>query len=164
MNPYLVQAILAALPLLGFVLDFKNGMLWGGAGLTIFVACTYLFFILRLLLPERFYRIGFFLLLILLGSAVTQFLKSELGTYAFLLPVSLCVLTPVDFFRKRRRSKLLAKKNWLRGFYFWGLLVGYGALSEWLLRGLGIHVAAHPAGSFFLLGLAMVLLPEGIKK
>lgn len=163
-NPYLLQAVLASLPLLGWVLDLKSGVLWGGMGVLILMACTYLFFFLRLLVPERSYRLSFFLLLFLIGVAGAELLKQELGNPAFILPVSLCVLTPPDFFRNKRSSGLLAKKNLIRGFYLWILLAGHGALSEWGLKGLGVHFAAHPAGSFFFLGLAMVLLPEGIKK
>ena len=163
MNPYLLQAVLAGLPLLGWVRDAKSGVLWGGMGVIIFMASTHLFFILRPILPERFFRFGFFLLLILIGASGIEFLKQELGVAAFILPASLCVLTPPDFFRRQRSSKLLAKKNLIRGFYFWALLAGHGILSEWV-RHLGIHFAAHPAGSFFLLGLAMALLPEGVKK
>ena len=163
MNPYLLQAVLAGLPLLGWVLDAKSGVLWGGTGVLIFMASTCLFFILRPILPERFYRLSFFLLLFFVGSSAIEFSKHLLGNSAFILPASLCVLTPPDFFRKQRRPRLLAKKNLIRGFYFWVLLAGHGVLSEGAKQ-LGIHFAAHPAGSFFLLGLAMVLLPEGIKK
>ena len=164
MNPILRQALLASLPLLGAAVDLRSGVLYGGVGVTIFLVSTFIFFVLRPVIPDQFYRLSFILLIFLLGLSGIEWLKKGLGYSAFLLPASLCILTPPDFFRRPRNWKRLMGKNLASGFYFWILLAGHGTLSEFLGKELGVHLAQHPAGSFFLLGLAMTLLPERFKR
>lgn len=164
MNPTLLRALLAGLPLLGLALDLRSGILYGGAGLLILFVTSLCFFALRPMVPERFYRLSFLIPLFLLGLGGIGFLKETMGYPALLLPASLTLLTPPDFFRKQRSWKRLMRKNLLSGFYFWIFLAGHGALSEALREGLGLHFAGHPAGSFFLLGMAMIFLPDEVKR
>jgi len=164
LNPILVRALLAGLPLLGLVANLRSGVLYGGIGLLTLLVTSLCFFALRLVVPERFYPLSFLTPLFLLGGSGILFLQGTVGNSAFLLPASLTLLTPPDFFRKQRSWKRLLGKNLLSGFYFWIFLAGHGALSEALREGLGLHFAGHPAGSFFLLGMAMIFLSDGVKR
>ena len=153
MNPILLRALLAALPLLGVTLGAKSGFVYGWVGASIFILTTSIFFMLRPALPRLAHRLSFLLLLLVLGV-----IGQELLSLSPLLLASLLFLPSPEFLHLPGRIGEMAKKMFLTGFSFWGFLAGHGILSGLLGSGAGIRFFQLPAGSYFLLVLVLVFL------
>lgn len=149
MNRLILRAILAALPVLGFACQSRSGFVYGVVGAGFLLAATFIFFLVRTLLPRTVERLGFLLLLLLLVTTA-----AKIFSVSFLLLVSLLLLTPPELFQKRRRWTEAAKTTIWTSFIFLILLAAHGLAAELSLRA-GIQFFQHPAGSYFLAGLTL---------
>jgi len=99
-------------------------------------------------------RLSFFLLL--LGFTV---FTAKMLPLSFLLFVSLVLLSSPDLFQKQKHWQGTARKSILTVFAFAIFLGIHGFLAEELGLKAGMGFFAHPAGSYFLAGLALVMFP-----
>ena len=159
MNPVLLRALLAALPLLGVTLEWENGFVYGGMVVGILFLSALIFSSLSFVIPQPLYRISFLLPLIL-GAAGIEIILGGRGSPAPLLLASVCLLTNPDLFRNQKNWTRVAKKTFLASLYFWMLVTGHGILCDLLGSGMGIRFFQIPAGSFLLIGMALALIPK----
>lgn len=164
MSSILWRTLIAVLPLPGLVLTVKDGFVYGILGGALLLFVILLFFLIHRLIPERMFRLSFFLLLILVGVRAVEWILSSSNPLSFILLASLALLTPPDLFRKQRNWRRIAGKSFLTAVSFWFFLAGHGIFSELLGRGLGIQFFQNPAGSYFLAGLLVTFLPPGVRK
>lgn len=153
MNSLLLRALLASLPVLGLALDPQSGLLCGTSVLLALLLATLIFLTLHPLLPRVLHRLSFFLLLWVLGVVGIEFFSIPP-----LLLVSLTLLPLPDLFREPKKRKRIWEKTLFTGLYFWAFLVGHALVTGLLGRGMGIPLFHEPAGSYFLLGLAVTFL------
>ena len=148
MNQTLLRALLATLPLLGLSLEAKASILFGGLGAGILILAVLFFLLFHMALPLTLHRLSFLLLLLFVGLLGNKFFSLP-----FIFVVSLCVLAPPDLFRAKKLWSRIAMKTLLTGALFWGLLAALGCFS-------GFQFFKNPAGSYFLLGAALVFVPK----
>jgi hypothetical protein len=155
MNQTVLRALLATLPLLGLSLEAKASFLFGGLGAGILVLAVLVFLLFHVALPLTLHRLSFLLLLLFIGL-----LGNKLFSLPFIFVASLCVLAPPDLFRAKKLWSRIATKTLLTGALFWGLLATLGCFSDWGSQALGFQFLKNPAGSYFLLGAALVFVPK----
>ena len=164
MNPLLLRALLASLPILGFVLDSRSGFLYGVAGFGILLVSTIIFLGLHRLIPKNVQQLFFFMILLASGMAGRRFLfGSQDGAASFLL-VSFCVLALPDLFRNSKKARPILRKTIWVGFFFWIFLTVQGALSEIFAKRLGILFFQLPSGNYLFAGLALACFSQKRKK
>ena len=159
MNPLVLRAILAALPLLGFARRIQNGFVYGIVGAGFFIAAIFTFLLIRTFLPRTAERLSFLLLLLVLAMAAEKFFSVSLFMFA-----SLLLLAPPELFQKRKHWKGVARNAIWTSFVFSIFLTAHGFFSEWLGLGAGIKFFQHPAGSYFLAGLVLAGFPQSRSK
>ena len=147
------RALLASLPLLGFTLRAKSGLLYGTVVSSVLLSGTLIFIAIQAALPNTLHRLSFLLLLLVLGV-----IGAELFSLSPLLLVSLLGLLPTQFSPRGENWDRRTGKTLAACFFFWALLAGHGILSELLGLHWGIGFFQFPGGSYFLFGLLLVLM------
>lgn len=153
MNPLLVRALLAAIPLLGLTRSIQSAVLYVAVVTALFLLTALIFFTIRPVLPEILQRLSCFLIVGVLGVIGVRFFS--LSPLAL---VSLSILPPPEFFRRRKNWSRLTGKIFLLAFSFGALLAGHGIFSGLLGREMGGRLFQLPAGSYFFLGLVLPFL------
>ena len=162
MSSLILRAVLAALPVLSLAQRTESGLLYGIAGAGILILAGLVFFLVRNLLPRTAERIGFLLILLTLALAAEKILQ-----ISFLFLASHLILSPPELFQKRNAWESTAKKIIWSSFFYLIFLSFHGVLVEALGLRAGIQFFQHPAGSYFLAGLALScgnFLKRGNKK
>ncbi len=162
MSSLILRAVLAALPVLSLAERTKSGLLYGIAGAGILILAGLVFFLVRNLLPRTAERISFLLILSALALAAEKIFQ-----ISFLFLAGLLILSPPELFQKRNVWEGAAKKIIWSSFFYLIFLSVHGALAEALGLRAGIRFFQHPAGSYFLAGLALScgnFLKHGSKK
>ena len=149
MSPFILRAVLASLPVLSLARKSETGLLYGIAGAGVLILSGSVFFLVRHLLPRTAERVSFILLLLTFALAAEKILQVSV-----LFLVSLLILSPPELFQKRNAWKGAAKKIIWSALFYLAFLSFHGVLSEALGLGAGIRFFQHPAGSYFLSGLA----------
>ena len=150
MNSCLLRALVAVLPLLGFSLEARGGLVYGVVGAGLFLVAVFWFLLVRPLLPRSVERVGYFLFLLGLVVAAEKIFSSS-----HLLLVSLFLLSPPELFQRRKRWDVVASQAVLISCFFFIFLAVHGAVAEGLGLKAGIPFFRHPAGSYFLVGFTL---------
>lgn len=153
MNPLLLRALLAALPLLGLASKPWPGVVYGAFGFGIFLVATLIFLGIHFAIPQTLHRLSFFLLLLVFGV-----IGSELFSVSPLLLAGLFFLPLPELFRRRKKWDPILRKTLLVGFSFGVILAGHGILTNLLGVGGRVPLFQLPAGSYLILGLALAFL------
>jgi hypothetical protein len=153
MNPLLLRALLAALPVLGVTLKMRDGFLYGTVGAGIFLLAALIFLAIKFALPAAVHRLSLFLLLLVLGV-----IGMKVFSLSGIFLASLLLLPLPELFRRRGRLERVGGKVLLAGFCFWALLTAHGALSHLLGLKLGLGLFQMPAGSYLLAGFLPLFL------
>ena len=162
MSSLILRAVLASLPVLSLARRSETGILYGISGAGILMLASAIFFLVRNFLPRTAERVGFLLLLLALAVTAEKILQVSL-----LFLVSLIILSPPELFQKRKAWKAAAKKIIWSSLFYLAFLFFHGISSEALGLRAGIRFFQHPAGSYFLAGLALScgnFLKRGSKK
>lgn len=149
------KIFLAVLPLLSFVLGFRQAF-WLGFLTALHVWFAALFFkITAPLYPERLKK---WALLLWIGAA------AQIGFYLWNLPplwaASLYLLFPQEVFQRCPEKELHKKIFWL-GAGFWMVVLCLGIRGEILERKLSMSFFEHPAGLLMALGFLAALAFTG---
>jgi|GEM_PF-2466898 len=155
LNQGLLRAVLASLALFGLALDSRAGFFYGSVGFWALLASTLVFLSVRPILPGTIHRTAFFLLLLFFGV-----IGAELTSLSPLLLAGLCILAPPDLFRPGKNKGRVVRKTLFTSFIFWMILSGHGIVTEFFGKKAALPFFQLPAGSYFLAGLALALLPK----
>lgn len=153
MNPLIFRVLLALLPILGFAAKPAPAFLWGV--LTALILTTAAAFLLgtRFIFPWTVWRMTLFLPLLALTALAGKFLALP----PFFL-LSLMILVPPGFSRRRENWDAAARKLVRGGLLFWAVLTGHGLLMEILSASLGLRIFELPGGSYLLISLALAVV------
>lgn len=154
MNPVLLRAILASLPLLGLAGSAQRGLAYGAAGGGLLLALTLIFLGIRSALPPSVRRLSFFLLLF-----VTTVILGEIFSLSLFLVVSLSFLVLPELFRKPGDWKRITAKTLGTGLFFSAFLTGHGLLADFSRLTGGVDLFRLPTASFLLAGLVLSFFP-----
>ncbi len=158
MNQLFLRSLLAALPLLGLSLKLRDAFLFGGLAAGILILTVFLFLVFHFVIPESLRRLSFLLLLLFFVV-----LGERLFHLPFVFVGSLCLLTPPDLLRIEKNWLKISTKTLLAGTLFWALLLAQGFFSDWAGSRIGFQFFQTPAGSYFLIGLGLALVPGGTR-
>ena len=153
MNPLLLRAFLAVLPVLDRALDLRSALVLGLAVLCPLFAASLVFFTARPALPASLHRLGFFLLALVLILGVGRAPFTGLWGQEGRIFLPLLILLPPEFFSPRRNWNPVAKHLFFSAFVFWGLLALHGMAAGFPAFSGRFEYFRLPAGSYFLLGL-----------
>ena len=146
----------AVIPLLFQTLDWHKSFLMGGLITFAFWATGFFFSATRSFFPRPFAITAPFLWIVALAQS---------GRYLGIDPrwiLSLLLLLPFSFVKQmpQRFPKEPEDFFWIkRGLAFWALLLYLAVFQEFLGKRLGLLIFRGPAGSWILLGTALVLWP-----
>lgn len=140
-----LSVFLAALPLLAFSLEARSGFFYGAVGAGAFLGVRLGFFLISKVLPEYCHRLLFWLLLGAVPLGASEIFEAGSRTPFLLTIVSLLILTAKDDARHVISPAL----------FYWFLLTAHGLVTETLGYFVGLSFFQQPAGSFFLMGLAV---------
>ena len=159
MNLLILRVLLAALPLLGLALEARSGLIYGGLAAGIFLLTATIFLLIRPALPRTVQRLVYFLVLLAL-----TILAGRIHSVSFLIFVSLLLLSPPELFQKRRRRNGILRAAVLSSLAFFIFLSLHGLLAQGLGLGGRMRFFQHPAGSYFLGGLTLMIFSTGRPK